>query len=124
VLRAPFLRVDPVEQLVVAGDEVAPLDDLQRLLLGLGALREEEAGGESCRRGGTACDLDELSSADLFRHGHLPSVPDHTPETFGGSRTSEGHETVAGSRGFGDAGGRRGRAARGCAAAAASAVLP
>src|SRR5262249_59604828 len=44
VLLAPLLGVGVVEPLVVAGDEVAPLDDLQGLLLRGRALGKEEVG--------------------------------------------------------------------------------
>src|SRR5262245_60979380 len=45
VLLAPLLRVLAVEPLVVAGDEVAPLENLERLGRARGAHMEERAGG-------------------------------------------------------------------------------
>ena len=74
VFRSPLLRVNAVEPLVIAGDEVTPLDDLQGLAGSARLVRKEKRGAarrESAGRG----ELPELPAGEpalaFFRHGDL-----------------------------------------------------
>jgi hypothetical protein len=58
VLGSSFLSVDVVEPLVVAGDEVAPLQDLQRLGRASRRNVEEWSGGRGCTHSG----LDDIAA--------------------------------------------------------------
>ena len=71
VLLAPFLGVLVVEPLVVGGDEVAPLQDLQRLGRARGRHVKERADAGGNARGG--CRLDRSRRVIAFRL-YLPDI--------------------------------------------------
>ena len=74
---APLLGEGAVEPLVPGGHEVAPLDDLERLLLRRRARREEEVRAHAGRERSRSRHLDEIAAAHaafvfLLLHPILP----------------------------------------------------
>src|SRR5262249_25470597 len=78
VLLAPFLRVGTVEPRVPRGNEVAPLENLQRLLLCRGARRKEKVRSDSGGERAGPCRLDELlarqSALAFLAHAFPPWI--------------------------------------------------
>src|SRR5262245_11219726 len=62
VLGAPFLDIGVIEPLVIPWHEVAPLQDLQRLLLGAGAAMDDNTGVDTRSQGHRACRMEQLPS--------------------------------------------------------------
>src|SRR6516225_10454576 len=84
VFLAPFLCEYVVEPLVISGNEVAPLQDPQRLLLGLGTLWKQKKGtGHRHRQRSAGGDLREVPASKFSKcfssHNDSPFLPAGQP---------------------------------------------
>src|ERR1700674_704107 len=96
---SPLLAKCSVEPGVISGDEVAPLENLQRLLLRLSPLREKKNLAESRCHGSGARELNEFPSrhalVSLFRHRGIPPSSRFSYSTDPNCFTSSGPSFVS-----------------------------